>query len=571
MMNFNPPEKWSISRRSFAKGSILALAGSWLGCRLRGEPLKTSDRASRFINPIIGASTSDLLGAGKTFPGSTTPFGMVQLSPDTITGGLKGPGYPFEGDNGPGYSSEHTTIEGFSFTHMSGVGWYGDFGNLLTIAATGSLRFAAGRPLYPDEGWRSPFSHSTEVARAGYYAVTLARYKIRAELSATPHAGILRFTFPQSMESHILVDLSRRIGGTSTRQYVKVVGNDAIEGWVHCTPRDGGWGNGDGQVEYTLYFRMEFSTPLDEFGVASIDLPDVRLQGPSGLVGDYFSTDDYYDRVKNGRVMRNFTEQEGRHLVFFTHFPTRENQQVLTKTGISYVSMEGARGNLNQDIPDWNFERVRRSAWSLWNKALSCIAIEGATETQRTIFDTALYHTMIDPRDIRDVDGKYVGADKKAHSSTEYAYRTVFSGWDVYRAEFPLMTILRPEMINDEINTLVELAERSGRSYLERWEIMNAYSGCMDGDPGISVILDAYAKGIRKFDIHKAYAVCKQTAAGTGATTNRRAKDRNGRRLAWLGETEFGQGCTESNPLQQTWFVPHDIYGLIDLMGKDRL
>jgi predicted alpha-1,2-mannosidase len=295
--------------------------------------------------------------------------------------------------------------------------------------------------------------------------------------------------------------------------------------------------------------------------------------------------------------------------------------------------MEGARGNLNQEIPDWNFERVRRSAWSLWNNALSCITIEGATETQRTIFNTALYHTMIDPRDVRDVDGKYVGADKKTHSSTEYTRRTIFSGWDVYRAEFPLMTILRPGVINDEINTLVELAESSGRGYLERWELMNAYSGCMDGDPGISVILDAYAKGIRKFDIHKAYAVCRQTAAGTGAATNRpdndfylengyvpeqvswtldnsyydwcvgrlaeylgnnddaklfaararnyrniydrqvgfmRAKDRSGRSLEWLGETAFGQGCTESNPLQQTWFVPHDIYGLIDLMGKDR-
>ena len=607
-----------VTRRRFARLSAATAASVWV-IPVFGE----THEAVEWVNPLIGASTSQKLGEGKTFPGPTTPFGLVQLSPDTITGG----------DNAPGYSYEHTTIEGFSFTHMSGVGWYGDFGNLLTMATTGSLRFAAGRPLLPDEGWRSQFSHSTEVAQAGYYAVTLARYKIRAELSAAPHAGILRFTFPQSTDSHILLDLSRRIGGTSTRQYVRVVGKDAMEGWVHCTPRDGGWGNGDGQVDYTLYFRMEFSMPLDEFGVASIALPEGRLQGPSGLVGDYFSTDDFYDRVKNGRVTRNFTEQEGRHLVFFTQFPTRENQQVLTKTGISYVSMEGARANLNQDIPDWNFERVRMSARSSWNKALSCITIEGATETQRTIFNTALYHAMIDPRDVSDVDGKYVGADKKTHSSTEYAYRTIFSGWDVYRAAFPLMTILRPEVINDEVNTLVGLAEQSGRGYLERWEIMNAYSGCMDGDPAISVILDAYAKGIRKFDIHKAYAACRQTAAGTGAATNRpdndfylengyvpdqvswtldnsyydwcvgrlaehlgnnedaklfgararnyrniydrqvgfmRAKDRSGQSLKWLGETEFGQGCTESNPLQQTWFVPHDVYGLIDLMGKDR-
>src|SRR5271156_4477742 len=121
MNNLKPREKWSISRRSFAKNSILALAESWLGYRLRGEPVIGSGRTSRFINPIIGASTSDLLGAGKTFPGSTTPFGMVQLSPDTITEGLKRPGSAFEGDIGPGYSYEHSTIEGFSFMHMSGV------------------------------------------------------------------------------------------------------------------------------------------------------------------------------------------------------------------------------------------------------------------------------------------------------------------------------------------------------------------------------------------------------------------------------------------------------------------
>jgi putative alpha-1,2-mannosidase len=248
-----------ISRRRLAGLSAAAAASVWVH-PVFGE----AHESAEWVNPLIGASTSQKLGEGKTFPGPTTPFGLVQLSPDTMTGG----------DNSPGYSYEHTTIEGFSFTHMSGVGWYGDFGNLLTMGTTGPVRFAAGRPQSPDEGRRSEFSHSTEIARAGYYAVTLARYNIRAELSAAPHAGILRFTFPQSTESHILVDLSRRIGGTSTRQYVKVVGKDAIEGWVRCTPNDGGWGNGDGQVEYTLYFRTEFATPLVDYGIASIDLPD---------------------------------------------------------------------------------------------------------------------------------------------------------------------------------------------------------------------------------------------------------------------------------------------------------
>ena len=177
----NLPKKWSISRRSFAKGSIMGLASLWLGSRLRGEPLKASDRASRFINPLIGASTSDFLGAGKTFPGPATPFGMVQLSPDTITGGPKGPGYPYEGDNAPGYSYEQPTIEGFSFTHMSGVGAYGDFGNLQVMPTTGPMRLDSGRVSHPGEGWRSAYSHANERAEANYYAVTLGTYGIRPD------------------------------------------------------------------------------------------------------------------------------------------------------------------------------------------------------------------------------------------------------------------------------------------------------------------------------------------------------------------------------------------------------
>src|ERR1700693_164998 len=186
-----------MTRRRFTGLSAAAAASVWVD-PMFGETREAAD----FVNPLIGASTSQKLGEGKTFPGATTPFGLVQLSPDTMTGG----------DNAPGYSYEHTTMEGFSFTHMSGVGWYGDFGNLLTMPTTGPLQFAAGRAQHQDEGWRSQFEHSTEVAQAGYYAVTLGRYNIRAELSVAPHAGILRFTFPQSAEARVLLDLSRRIG-----------------------------------------------------------------------------------------------------------------------------------------------------------------------------------------------------------------------------------------------------------------------------------------------------------------------------------------------------------------------
>ena len=234
MKNIHLPKRRSISRRSFAKSSMICVSSLWLNGRLRGEPLKATDRASRFINPLIGASTSLALGEGKTFPGPATPFGMVQLSPDTITGGVKSPDYSFEGDNGPGYSYEQTTIEGFSFTHMSGVGYYGDFGNLQVMPSTGLMKLDSGRVDHPGEGWRSTYSHANEPAEANYYAVTLESYGIRAEVTAAPRAGMLRFSYPQTDTARIQLNLARRIGGTSTRQYVKVVGDRAIEGWMRC-------------------------------------------------------------------------------------------------------------------------------------------------------------------------------------------------------------------------------------------------------------------------------------------------------------------------------------------------
>ncbi len=615
----------------------MGVASLLLRGRLWGElSTKASGRASRFINPIIGASTSDLLGAGKTFPGCTTPFGMVQLSPDTITGGLKGPGYPFEGDNGPGYSYEQTTIEGFSFTHMSGVGWYGDFGNLQVMPTTGPMKLDSGRVNRPGEGWRSAYSHANENAEANYYAVTLEKYGIRTELTAAPRAGMLRFTFPEAEKARIQLNLARRIGGTSTRQYVRVVGDRAVEGWMRCPSAGGGWGNGEGKVAYTLYFHMEFSRPLEHFGVWKVNVPDNAFPVKQGLATSYFYTDKYQDLVLQGEVLDGCEEQEGNHIGFFAEYPSlAADEKVLVKSGISFVSMDGARKNLAHDIPGWDFDDARRKGRALWDDALNSIVIEGASDVESKIFYTAIYHAMIDPRAISDVDGKYIGAMGKVHTAEGYTPRTIFSGWDVFRGEFPLMTLLNTTIVSDEINTLVTLADDSGKGYLERWEIMNAYSGCMDGDPATSVIVDAYTKGIRGFDVDKAYAACRQTAAGRNGLTNRpenefyvkhgyvpdqpsspgvswtldnayfdwcvarlakaldrkedaklflaraanykniydpsigsmRAKNAAGEWIPWMGMTAFGQGCTESNPLQQTWFVPHDVAGLIELMG----
>jgi predicted alpha-1,2-mannosidase len=623
---------WWISRRSFTQGFFAWLSSPWLVSRSspNAKSPVAPEKPSRFINPLIGASTSTLLGEGKTFPGPTTPFGMVQLSPDTITGGLKGPGYAYEGDSAPGYSYEQKTIEGFSFTHMSGVGWYGDFGNLQVMPTTGPMKLDSGRADHPGEGWRSKYQHENEHAEANYYAVTLDDYGIEVELAAAPRAGIIQLRYPRTDSARIQVNLARRIGGTSTRQYVKVAGNHAIEGWMRCPPSGGGWGNGDGKVDYTAYFRMEFSIPFERFGVWQIDVPVDAFPVQYGLATSYFQSDQYQELVRRGKVLHGCQELEGNHIGFFAEFPSLVSGELAIKSAISFVSIEGARKNLAHDIPGWDFDNVRLEGQALWDQALSSIEIEGSSEDQKRIFFTAMYHAMIDPRVISDVDGRYTGADEKIHIADGYAPRTVFSGWDVFRGEFPLMTLLNTKLVSDEINSLVTLAETSGKGYLERWEIMNAYSGCMDGDPATSVILDAHAKGIGGFDIEKAYAACRQTAAGIGNKTNRldnefylehgfvpgqvswtldnayfdwcvgrlaaslgktddaglfagraqnyrkifdsqvgcmRARGTNGDWIPWLGKTEFGQGCTESNPLQQTWFVPHDVPGLIELMG----
>ena len=621
-----------VSRRTFTKSALLGMSSLyWPKCLTAAV---TGERPpSSSVNPLIGASTSSLLGEGKTFPGPTTPFGMVQLSPDTITGGLKGRGYAYEGDSAPGYSYEQRTIEGFSFTHMSGVGWYGDFGNLQIMPTTGPMKFDCGRADQPGEGWRSTYRHASERAEANFYEVMLDDYRIGVELSAAPRAGILQFNYPKSGSARVQVNLARRIGGTSTRQYVKVAGDRAIEGWMRCPSTGGGWGNGDGKVSYTLYFRLEFSRPLERFGVWEIDVPDDAFPVRQGLATAYFRSEQYQKLVLQAKVIDGCSEREGNHIGFFAEFPSLSpGGMMAVKAGISFVSIEGARLNLAHDIPAWDFEGVRRKGRTLWDEALSSIEIEGASDDQRRIFFTAMYHAMIDPRVISDVDGQYVGADEKVYTANGYAPRTIFSGWDVFRGEFPLMTLLNTKVVSDEINSLVTLAETSGRGYLERWEIMNAYSGCMDGDPATSVILDAYAKGIRGFDVEKAYRACRQTATGKGDKTNRldndfyvehgfvpgqiswtldnayfdwcvgrlaaslgktqdarlfadraqnyrnifdpevrsmRAKNANGEWIPWLGKTEFGQGCTESNPLQESWFVPHDIVGLIELMGGE--
>ncbi|WP_431198478.1 GH92 family glycosyl hydrolase [Mucilaginibacter sp. P25] len=409
--------------------------------------LKAQNAAS-YVNPFIGASTSAdgagvYHGLGKTFPGAASPYGLVQLSPNTITGG----------DNGSGYSYEHKSIEGFAFTQMSGIGWYGDLGNFLVMPTAGPIKTSAGKPGTTGVGYRSAYDKSTEKASVGYYSVLLTDNHIKAEATAAPHSGMLRFTFSQNKQSSIQIDLARRVGGTSTLQYVKVVDDHTIEGFMKCTPEGGGWGNGDGHADYTVYFYAQFSKPLKNYGIWSADIPSDWGRKLDDVTGD-----KYQERVANAEILKGLKEKQGKHLGFYSEFATKAGEQVLLKSGISFVSIAGAKSNLQAEIKDWNFDAVHQHTVNLWNNALSKVSIQGGTTGQKTVFYTALYHTMIDPRIVSDVTGQYMGGDGKVHHTTTFKKRTIFSGWDVFRSQMPLQTIINPSLVNDLVNSLVTLA-----------------------------------------------------------------------------------------------------------------
>ena len=585
--------------------SILLIAASTLCLK--------AQKLADYVNPFIGASTntaSSYHGLGKTFPGAATPFGMTQVSPNTITGG----------DNGSGYSYEHTSIEGFAFTQMSGVGWYGDLGNFLVMPTTGTLKTIAGKRDDTKTGYRSGYSKESETAKAGYYSVMLTDYNIKTEASASPRGGILKFTYPENKLSRIQIDLARRVGGTSVYQYIKIVDKHTIKGWMKCTPDGGGWGNGAGKADYTVYFYARFSKPLENTGFWKANIP----AGQKRKLEDVPS-EKYQKIISESEIIRNTNELEGEHIGFFTEFETKKGEEVILSAGISFVDMDGAEKNFKAELEGRSFKDVHSATQNAWEKALSKISVSGGTEDEKTIFYTALYHTMIDPRLTSDIDGRYMGGDKKAHTSDKFNRRTIFSGWDVFRSQFPLQTIINPELVNDQINTFIELAEETETLYYDRWEFMNAYSGCMIGNPAISVIADAYVKGIRNYDVEKAYKYAFNTSqkfgngpAGYTAASNSisntleyaytdwcmavlakalnknadigafekkaqayrnvfdsedkmwfRPRKRDGDWENWpeKGRIVEGYGCIESNPYQQGWFVPHDIEGMTALMG----
>jgi len=428
---------------------ILITALSLSACNEQNEPVD-------YVDPFIG---TDFFA--HMFPGPGLPFGMVHLSPDTYN---KGWTYA------SGYQHADNSIMGFSHTHYSGVGMVAK-GDILIMPTVGQkLRITPGSRENPDEGYRSRFDHSEEIASPGYYSVHLKDYDIKAELTVTQRAGMHRYTFPKSANAHILLDLGHIIGNApSEKSHLEFVNNNSIEGYKVSQ-------------EATVYFVAEFSKPFAAYGTWD---GNCKTPESSASLFPYKSA------------------ESGSNIGAFVNYRTTLNEIILVKVGLSYVSVEGARNNLKAEIPDWNFDRVRSDAKNSWNKELKKLQVRGGTEDQKQIFYTALYHSLLAQVISNDVDGKYFGMDGKIHVAEGYSFFPSFLCWDTYRSEHPLMTLVEPEYVNDMIQSIVTKTRNYG--WLPAQHHRNVFGQGMVGDHLVPIIVDAYMKGFRDYDVEFIY------------------------------------------------------------------
>jgi len=417
-----------------------------------------------YVNPFLG---SDFFG--HTFPGASVPNALVHLSPDVYTEGWT---------YCAGYIYQSSSIMGFSHTHWNGVGMVNGGEILLMPTVNTMLQVFPGSKDNPDEGYRSRFDHKDETASPGYYSVLLKDYNIKAELTSTKRAGIQRYTFPESENARIILDVGHQIGDMKGSQLseLRIVSNTRIEG-----SKSAGLG--------MVHFVAEFSKPFAYYGTF-----DTGYGTPESGAGIF--------AYKNG--------EKGDKIGAFLGFNTKKDEQILVKVGISYVSVEGARKNLETEIPHWDFDKVRNDARNIWNEKLSRVTIEGATDAQKETFYTASYRTFLAQYISQDVDGKYWGSDHQVHETNGYDFYGSFSCWDTYRTQHPLITYTSPENVNDMIKSIVDKVKNYG--WLPAQHFLNVYGEAMVGDHLIPIIVDAYKKGYRDYDVELLYAAMRKKA-----------------------------------------------------------
>lgn len=524
----------------------------------------------QYTNPMIGTDFT-----GNTYPGAQVPFGMVQLSPDN---GL--PGW----DRISGYFYPDSTIAGFSHTHLSGTG-AGDLYDISFMPVTWPIK-EADSPL----GIYSTFSHNDEAASAGYYRVLLKDYNINVELTATERCGIQRYTFPEA-NSSIILNLKKAMNWDFTLDtHIEVVDSRTIRGYRHSM----GW-----SPEQHVYFQTRFSRPFDSFEMDT-----------SAII-----------TMDKGRI--------GTATIARFNFNTHKDEEILVTTALSGVSMEGAALNMEKEAPKDDFDYYYQQAVKKWDNQLGKIEVSSEDGNLKTVFYTALYHTMLAPTLYSDVDGKYFGPDGKIHQAEDWDNYSTFSLWDTFRASHPLFTYIEPERVNDMIECFLHFYEQSGA--LPLWNLYGWETNMMIGYHAVPVIVDAYLKGVGNFDAEKALEACIASANrddyhGIGfykthgyvpsdkenwslsktmeyayddyciakmaeamgkseiaetfyrrsqnykntfnpASSFMQPRDSKGNFMDNYDPEEYIEDICESNGWQYYWYVPHDIDGLISLTG----
>ena len=553
------------------------------------------------VDPMIGTGPD-----GHTFPGATMPFGMVQLSPDTWIGD-----FHHSYAHAAGYRYEDPTIQGFSHTHFSGAG-HSDLGDVLVMPVAGTVALDPGDPDHPGSGYRSRFSHDTEQAEPGYYAVTLSDSGVRAELTATPRVGVHRYRFPENRPAHLLIDLRQSIynyPGKVLWSRLTLRPDGSVTGFRETR----GWAPGR-----QLFFAMRFSRAPTGHAFVDREPEPVAYHGFKGPGDDPADTDAI----------------AGRGLVGVLDFGTLATPLVV-EVALSPVSEDGALANLRAEAPGYDFDRLRAAARVAWRQALSAVEVQGPAPMRRTLA-TALYHALLAPSLSMDVDGRYRGPDNAVHQARGFDFVSSFSLWDTYRAEQPLMTLIEPARRTvDVVDSLLASRDESPFGILPIWQVQGQETWCMIGYHAVPEIADALLKHVPGIDPGRAldamvasasyapyghlgdymrlgfvpvdhddeavsktmeYAFDDWTIARAARAAGRAAiADRFDRRAAnWrnvfdrtigfvrprLADGRFrdgfdparagaGSGFTEGDAWQYSWYQPQDVGGLIALLGGD--
>ncbi|MBQ6015477.1 MAG: GH92 family glycosyl hydrolase [Bacteroidales bacterium] len=424
------------------------------------------ERLIDYVNPFIGTD-----GFGNVYPGAQIPFGGIQISPDTDD---------YDYDTAAGYKYNKPTIMGFSLTHLSGTG-IPDLGDFLFVPGTGTLKSATGTAEDPDSGYRSRFSHEREAASPGYYTVELTDYGVTAEMTAAARSGILRFTYPESKESFIMVDLDHTLRWKCEWSTVRllddhtIIGSKIVAGW-----------NPSRQV----YFAARFSEPIKDFVILQEGKPVIY----------------------NTKRFRSSLEAWGRGLQACIKFPTCAGQQVSVKVAVSAVGTDGALKNLSE-LDGKGFEAVRAEAENLWEKELGKYELDPSCDLRtKQTFYTSVYRTAQHPFLFQDVDGLFRAHDGTVELAKGFTNYTTFSLWDTYRAFHPLLNLVNKPLQADLANSMLEHYDKSTEHMLPIWSFYGGETWCMIGYHSCSVLADMMMKGVKGFDYERAFQAMKTTA-----------------------------------------------------------